>query len=79
MADKVDPLKYGKTRNYVNGAATFLSLYTSRVVISDLQGQESVSAKRFKIPEMEPFVNELCCYYYFRRVGHVKDLIRQIK
>ena len=30
----IDPVKYGSTRNYINGAMTYLSPYISRGVIS---------------------------------------------
>ncbi len=40
--DQIDPLKYGKTRNYVDGAVTYLSPYISRGVISTRQVLESV-------------------------------------
>ena len=31
---KIDPLKYGATRNYLDGAVTYLSPYISRGVLS---------------------------------------------
>ncbi|MGS0527816.1 hypothetical protein ACU8V7_24160 [Zobellia nedashkovskayae] len=30
----IDPVKYGKTRNFVNGSVTYLSPYISRGIIS---------------------------------------------
>jgi deoxyribodipyrimidine photo-lyase len=30
----IDPVKYGSTRNYINGAVTYLSPYISRGIIS---------------------------------------------
>ena len=31
---KIDPIRYGTTRNYINGAVSYLSPYISRGVIS---------------------------------------------
>ncbi len=77
--DQVDPLKYGKTRNYVDGAVTYLSPYISRGVISTKQVLEHVLAKGYQIPKIESFVKELGWRDYFQRVGQVKDLNREIK
>ena len=30
----IDPIKYGTTRNYINGSVTYLSPYISRGIIS---------------------------------------------
>ena len=35
--DQVDPIQYGKSRNYMDGAVTYLSPYLSRGVISTKQ------------------------------------------
>lgn len=77
--DQIDPLKYGKTRNYVDGAVTYLSPYISRGVISTRQVLANVLAKGYKIPEIESFIKELCWRDYFQRVGQVKDLNQEIK
>ena len=77
--DQIDPLKYGRSRNYVDGAVTYLSPYISRGVISTRQVLENVLEKGYKIPEIESFVKELCWRDYFQRVGQVKDLNRDIK
>lgn len=77
--DQIDPLKYGRTRNFVDGAITYLSPYISRGVISTRQVLESVLAKGYKIQEIESFVKELCWRDYFQRVGQVKNLNQEIK
>jgi len=77
--DQIDPVKYGKTRNYVNGDVTCLSPYISRGVISTKQVLEHVVASGIDISQIEPFVKELCWRDYFQRVGQVKDLSREIK
>ncbi len=77
--DQIDPLKYGRTRNFVDGAVTYLSPYISRGVISTRQVLESVLARGYKSQEIESFVKELCWRDYFQRVAQVKDLNREIK
>lgn len=77
--DRVNPLTYGKTRNYVNGDVTYLSPYISRGLISTKQVLENVLAKGYKISEIELFVKELCWRDYFQRVGQTKDLSRDIR
>ncbi len=77
--DQVDPLKYGATRNYVDGAVTGLSPYISRGVISTKQVLESVLKKGYDISQIGSFVRELCWRDYFQRVAQVKDLNSAIK
>ncbi|HVG16016.1 MAG TPA: FAD-binding domain-containing protein [Chitinophagaceae bacterium] len=77
--DEIDPVKYGRTRNYVDGAVTYLSPYISRGVISTKQVLQFVLAKGYKLSEIEYFVKELCWRDYFQRVGQVKDLDKEIK
>ena len=72
--DEVDPLKYGKTRNFVNGAVTYLSPYISRGVISTKQVLLHILTKGYKIQQIESFVKELCWRDYFQRVGQHKNL-----
>jgi len=77
--DQVNPLKYGKTRNFVDGDVTYLSPYISRGVISTKQVLEHVLSKGYKSQEIEPFVRELCWRDYFQRVGQIKNLNQEIK
>ena len=80
--DRIEPVQYGRTRNYVNGAVSYLSPYISRGVISTHQVLKSVLKKGYKILEIESFIIELCWRDYFQRVGQLKDLnteIRQIQ
>ena len=77
--ENIDPLKYGKTRNYLNGDVTYLSPYISRGVISTKQVLEKVLTKGYKISQIESFVKELCWRDYFQRVGQVKNLKQDIK
>ena len=77
--EQINPLKYGKTRNYINGDVTYLSPYISRGVINTKQVLENVLAKGYKISEIEFFVKELCWRDYFQRVAQTKNLNTDIK
>ena len=50
LVDSIDPIRYGNTRNYGNGAVTKLSPYISRGVISTKQVAKAILAKGFKLP-----------------------------
>jgi deoxyribodipyrimidine photo-lyase len=77
--DEIDPLKYAKSRNFIDGHVTYLSPYISRGVISTKQVLEHVLSKGYKVYQMESFVKELCWRDYFQRVGQVKNLNEDIK
>lgn len=77
--DLIDPIQYGKTRNYINGAVTYLSPYISRGVISIKQVLDKMLEKGYKTNQIELFVKELCWRDYFQRVGQFKDLSMDIK
>lgn len=77
--DQIDPVKYGSTRNYVDGAVTYLSPYISRGVISTKQVLESVLKKGYDITQIGSFVKELCWRDYFQRVAQAKDLNSDIR
>ncbi len=72
--DAIDPLGYGKTRNFISGDVTHLSPYISRGVISAKQVLETVLDKGYKIGEIEKFIQQLAWREYFQRVWqHVGD------
>lgn len=75
----IDPLKYAKTRNYLNGAVTYLSPYISRGVISTKQVLDAVVNKGFRTKDIESFVKELCWRDYFQRVAQHKNVSQDIK
>ena len=77
--DEIDPLKYAKSRNFIDGHVTYLSPYISRGVISTKQVLEHVLSKGYKVYQMESFVKELCWRDYFQRVGQEKNLNEDIK
>ena len=73
---RIDPVSYARTRNYINGAVTYLSPYISRGVISVKQVQETVVQKGYKPHQIEKFLQELAWREYFQRVWQQKkDLI----
>jgi deoxyribodipyrimidine photo-lyase len=69
--DQIDPIKYGKTRNYLNGAVTRLSPYISRGVISTKQVSQSVLRKGYSPKEIDSFLKELAWRDYFQLVWQV--------
>ncbi len=71
----VDPIKYARTRNYQNGAVTYLSPFISRGVISGKQILESILAKGYKPSQMEKFIQELAWREYFQRVWQAKGAL----
>lgn len=65
--DMIDPLTYGKTRNYINGAITFLSPYISRGVLSGKQVMDFLLNKGYTLAEMEKLVQQLTWREFFQR------------
>jgi deoxyribodipyrimidine photo-lyase len=66
--ETIEPVQYASTRNYLNGAVTYLSPYISRGVISTKQVLESLLARGFQRYELEKLVQELAWRDYFQRV-----------
>ena len=66
--NKVHPVKYAKTRNFINGDVTYLSPYISRGIISSKQVLDAILAKGYKTYEIEKFIQELAWREYFQRV-----------
>ena len=69
---RVNPIKYAKTRNFINGDVTYLSAYISRGVISVQQIKDAVLQKGYKTYEIEKFLQELAWREYYQRVWQVK-------
>ena len=70
--NQINPIQYAKTRNFVNGAVTYLSPYISRGVIGVKQVQDSVLAKGHHPATIEKFLQELAWREYFQRMWQVK-------
>jgi len=57
--ENVSPVKYGKTRNFLNGDVTYLSPYISRGVISTKEVLKTTLDRGFKPAQIEKFIQEL--------------------
>lgn len=77
--DLIDPIHYCKTRNYIDGAVTYLSPYISRGVISTKQILDHVLSKGYHKNDIEHFIKELCWRDYFQRLAQVVDVNVEIK
>ncbi len=65
--DKINPLQYAKTRNFIDGDVTYLSPYISRGVIS-LKQVAKQALKKHKPYQIEKFLQELAWREYWQRV-----------
>lgn len=79
--DQLDPVEYGRTRNYLNGQVTRLSPYISRGVISVRQILDQVLARGYDPREISAFIKELAWREYFQRTWQVlgDDLFDDIR
>lgn len=79
--DQLDPVEYGRTRNYIHGQVTRLSPYISRGVISVKQVLDQVLSKGYDQREIAPFIKELAWREYFQRTWQVlgDDLFEDIR
>ncbi|MCM5528427.1 FAD-binding domain-containing protein [Parasegetibacter sp. NRK P23] len=68
ILDAIDPVAYGKTRNYLSGKVTRLSPYISRGVISTKLVAEKLLARGCSFPEIEILLKELAWRDYFQQV-----------
>lgn len=69
---KINPVKYGSTRNYINGAVTYLSPYISRGVIATKQVFEAVLKRGYHPAQIEKFIQELAWRDYWQQVWIAK-------
>jgi deoxyribodipyrimidine photo-lyase len=77
--ENINPVAYGKTRNYIHGDVTYLSPYISRGVISTQQVLNSIIRRGFKLAETEQFVKELAWRDYFQRVWQTRNINEDLK
>ncbi|MBY0432645.1 MAG: deoxyribodipyrimidine photolyase, partial [Cyclobacteriaceae bacterium] len=79
--NRINPVQYAKTRNFVDGEVTYLSPYISRGVISVKQVKETVLAKGHHPATIEKFLQELAWREYFQRVWQAKgdELFKDLK
>jgi deoxyribodipyrimidine photo-lyase len=74
--NNIDPVKYARTRNFLNGDVTYLSPFISRGVITPRHILKTVLSKGYKPYQVEKFIQELAWREYFQRVWQSKgDLI----
>jgi deoxyribodipyrimidine photo-lyase len=66
--DRIDPILYGKTRNFIDGAVTYLSPYVSRGVISTKFVLENILNRGYHPNGIEKFVQELAWRDYWQQV-----------
>jgi len=69
---KVDPIKYGKTRNFIDGAVTKLSPYISRGVISTKQVLNETLKRGYQLKSIEKFIQELAWRDYWQQIWIAK-------
>lgn len=65
--ESIDPVAYGKTRNFTDGAVTKLSPYISRGVISTRQVLHSVLSRGYEPEKIEKFIQELAWRDYWQQ------------
>ncbi len=70
--ERIDASKYAKTRNFINGAVTYLSPYIARGVIS-LPQIRNVVMNNKKLYEVEKLMQELAWREYFQRIWQYYD------
>ena len=55
--NSIDPIQYGKTRNYIDGKITYLSPYISRGILTTKQIFNHIIKQSYSWDEIEIFVN----------------------
>ncbi|AIM59613.1 deoxyribodipyrimidine photolyase [Cellulophaga lytica] len=70
--NQINPIEYASTRNYINGAVTYLSPYISRGVISTKYILKEVLSQGHKPLEIEKFIQELAWRDYWQQVWIAK-------
>jgi len=68
----INPEKYSKTRNFLNGDITYLAPYISRGVISTKQVMDAVLKNGFTFLQSEKLIQELAWREYYQRIWQVK-------
>jgi len=68
----IDPVKYGTTRNFIDGSVTHLSPYISRGVVSTKQILAQVLNRGYKPYSIEKFIQELAWRDYWQQIWIAK-------
>ena len=64
--NSIDPIQYGKTRNYIDGKITYLSPYISRGILTTKQIFNHIIKQSYSWDEIEIFVKELAWRDFFQ-------------
>ncbi len=70
--DEIDPVKYARSRNFIDGDVTYLSPYISRGVISVKMVKDIIFKRGYKMYEIEKFIQELAWREYWQRIWQSK-------
>jgi deoxyribodipyrimidine photo-lyase len=70
--ERIDPVRYGKTRNFINGDVTYLSPYISRGLISTKYVALYFLNKGYSPNDMESFLQELAWRDYWQQIWIVR-------
>ncbi len=78
---QIDPVAYGRSRNFADGAVTKLSPYISRGVISTRFVMNSLLNRGFEVTQMQKLIQELAWRDYFQQVWKSKgdDINQDLK
>jgi len=68
----IDPVKYGSSRNYINGAVTYLSPYISRGIISTKFVFDTMLKQGYQPAQIGKFIQELAWRDYWQQVWIAK-------
>ncbi len=79
QVEKLNPINYGKTRNFLDGAVTRLSPYISRGVITTKYVLETTLKRGYPLRQIEKFVQELAWRDYFQNIWLTNNLEIDIK
>ena len=73
--ESVDPIRYAVTRNFIDGAVSYLSPYISRGVISTKFVLERLLDRGYDPKHIEKFIQELAWREYYQRIWQVKGML----
>lgn len=68
LIDQVDPVNYGRTRNFIDGDVSRLSPYISRGVISTKQVMKRTLDRGFEPEEIKKWLQELAWRDYWQLI-----------
>jgi deoxyribodipyrimidine photo-lyase len=71
--NSIDPVKYAKSRNFIDGDITYLSPYISRGVISVKQIMNNIFDKGYTFNLSEKLIQEFAWREYYQRIWQAKN------